>query len=203
MNKKISYYKFEDIDTTYLPFAKRELAEDLEELLEEESLSNYIFPSDLATHKAIYDELYSLVLARYREHAIGRIISCINEEVSEADKQKLLKDFYYRFMNLLNVSHTFYIIMLNNYKNAETHLMDDIKATSSNKVSFNDTPQNSNESGTYEGDNYITHFTKTSGENSSPLMSKIMRLKEIQDNYRDYMSNWVNEFERIYLVEEC
>ena len=80
--------------------------------------------------------------------------------------------------------------------------MADIKATSKNKVKFNDTPQNPNNDSVYEGDNYITHFTSTEGENSSPLMSKIMRLKEIQDNYKDLMSTWVRDFERIFYQEE-
>ena len=80
--------------------------------------------------------------------------------------------------------------------------MDDIKATSKNKVKFNDTPQNPNAEGVYEGDNYITHFTATEGESSSELNSKIMRLKEIQHNYRDMMSTWVKDFERLFYQEE-
>ena len=79
--------------------------------------------------------------------------------------------------------------------------MADIKATTKNKVSFNDTPQNDNESGTYEGDNYITHFTKNEGESSSPLMSKQMRLKEIQENYKDVLSDWIKEVARVMLPE--
>ena len=92
--------------------------------------------------------------------------------------------------------------MLGAYADAQSKLMDDIKATSKNKVKFNDTPQNPNSAGVYEGDNYITHFTATEGETSSELMSKIMRLKEIQDNYKDLMSIWVRDFERIFYQEE-
>ena len=29
-----------------------------------------------------------------------------------------------------------------------------------------------------------------------------MRLKEIQDNYRDMMSTWVKDFERLFYQEE-
>ena len=92
--------------------------------------------------------------------------------------------------------------MLDNYAAAKDELMADIKATSKNKVKFNDTPQNPNgATGVYEGDDYITHFTSTEGENSSPLMSKIMRLKEIQDNYKDLMSIWVNDFRKLFYEE--
>ena len=89
-----------------------------------------------------------------------------------------------------------------NYAAAKADLMADITATSKNAVKFNDTPQNQNVGSKYEGDDYITHFTSTEGETKSPLMTKIMRLKEIQDNYKDLLSIWVRDFERIFYQEE-
>ena len=110
--------------------------------------------------------------------------------------------FVSKFVSWLNDTHDYYITLLTNYNNAKADLMADITATSKNKVKFNDTPQNPNNESVYEGDNYITHFTATEGETKSPLMTKIMRLKEIQDAYKDAMSDWVKSFERIYYEEE-
>lgn len=202
MNKKVYYFKHSDI-SEYAQFSKQNFASDLCDLLEVENLNDYQVPADLSTNASIYNELYSLVLGRFYDHAIIKLVKNLNETPTNEEIHEAVIKWYFKYLSLLNDTHSYYIILLSSYADARTHLMDDIRAESGNRVSFNDTPQNSNESGTYEGDNYITHFTKTSGFNSSPLMSKIMRLKEIQDNYKDMMSRWVNDFERIFYQEEC
>ena len=203
MLKKVYYYNFNDIagDT---PFQKYTMIALIKELLNEESLEGLIVPSDLASKSSIYDELASLVISRYREHAIIRITKYINEgEPTSEELAAAFKEWGYKFLSMLNLTHDYYITLLDNYNGAKAQLMADIKATSKNKVKFNDTPQNPNSAQVYEGDDYITHFTSTEGENSSPLMSKMMRLKEIQDNYRDLITEWVRDFERIYFQEDC
>ena len=112
-----------------------------------------------------------------------------------------LKEWAYKLINLLAQSYDYFNTLLVNYAASKDSLMADIKATSKNKVKFNDTPQNSNSAGTYEGDDYITHFTSTEGENSSPLMSKIMRLKEIQDNYKDALNDWAKYLSKAWFTE--
>ena len=170
-------------------------------ILGEESLSGYQVPSDLASNSA-YNELLSLVMGKYWEHAIVKIKKCFNEEPTQEEKDDAFFKWGIKFISLLNETYEYYTTLLTQYAGAKADLMADIKATSKNSVKFNDTPQNPNNAGVYEGDDYITHFTATSGETSSPLMSKIMRLKEIQDNYRDLMSSWVRDFERIFYQEE-
>ena len=202
MLKKIYYYKYGDLKD-YNPFEKQTFASALIEALGVEILNNIQVPSDLSTSAATYNELFSLVLGRFHNNAIIKITKFFNEEPSQEEIQKGLKEFYYRYLSMLNDTYEVYMLLLKEYATAKDSLMADIKATSKNKVKFNDTPQNSNASGTYEGDNYITHFTSTEGENSSPLMSKMMRLKEIQDNYRDLMTEWVRDFRRIFYEEEC
>ena len=68
-------------------------------------------------------------------------------------------------------------------------------------MKFNDTPQNAG-AGTYVAENYLTTYTENTSESSSPVATIIQRLKEIQENYRDMMSEWVNKFERIFYEEE-
>lgn len=190
----------------YEPFAKSSLIGyimDWLDLIDEGDLADYQLPSDLSTNESIYDELISLVLSKYRTHANIKIEKSFYEGEPTNDEIKAaVKEWAYKFIALLNDTHTYYIKMLSLYKDSENKLLDDIKATSKNKVKFNDTPQNPNTSDIYEGDNYITHFTATEGESSSELNSKIMRLKEIQDNYRDMMSSWVRDFERLFYQEE-
>ena len=202
MIKKVYYYKFSDLDDTYLPFSKGNLANLIISILELEDLTGLTLPADISTN-AVYNELISLVIGRYYEHAIIKIVKYLNEEPTEEEIKENLQKWCYKLISLLNQTYEYYTTLLGVYTSAKADLMADVKATSKNKVKFNDTPQNTNESGTYEGDNYITHFTATEGENSSPLMTKIMRLKEIQDNYRSLMSQWVQDFERIFYQEEC
>ena len=202
MISKQIYYKYEDIDATYYPHKKLTMIDFLKNALGVASLDGYQVPSDLTTKASLYNQLLSLVMGRYHEHAIIKIVTWFNNQITQEMIDEEYTNWIYRFISLLNDTHAYYITMLENYANAQSKLMDDIKATSGNKVKFNDTPQNANTGDVYEGDNYITHFTKTEGETSSELMSKIMRLKEIQDNYRDMMTSWVRDFERIFFQEE-
>lgn len=200
------YYNIYLMNDTHEDFEKWSMISYLMTILElndERDLGDYTLPSDLATNDDIYDELISLVFSRYRTHANIKIEKWLTDgEPTTQELSNAVKEWAYRFMALLNDTHNYYVKMLSLYKDSEDKLLDDIKATSKNKVKFNDTPQNTNVSGTYEGDNYITHFTATEGETSSELNSKIMRLKEIQDNYRDMMSIWVKDFERLFYQEE-
>ena len=198
------YYNIYKMNDNALPLEQRSIKAYICYWLniDAEDLGGYTLPSDLTTNEAIYNELCSLVMAKYQDHANIRIRKSFYEgEPTNTEKEAEVIKWGYKFINLLNDTHNYYVKMLLLYKDNESKLMDNIKATSKNKVKFNDTPQNSG-SGTYEGDNYITHFTSTEGENSSELNSKIMRLKEIQDNYRDMMSSWVRDFERIFYTEE-
>ena len=146
------------------------------------------------------------MLARYNTHYIVKFVTSMEDNndysYSNTTISKLFKKWIWRFLSLLDQTSPYYLALLTAYTSAATHLMDDIKSTSENKVKYNDTPQNANTGGTYEGDDYLTNFTKTEGETSSPLMSKIMRLKEIQDHYKNVMADWVKEFERLYFESE-
>lgn len=202
MLTKVYYLKYEDVNLNYTPFEKVNLTTILKSVFDVPSLSGLQLPADIETN-TLYNDLFSLVVSKYHEHAIIKIVKCLDEEFTYEEKQTEYKKFIYRFCALLNETYEYYTTLLNQYNAAKTHLMDDIRAITSSKVKFNDTPQNPNTSSVYEGDNYITNFTKTEGETSSPLTSKIMRLKEIQENYRDLLSEWVRDFERIFYQEDC
>ena len=206
MLKKVYYYKIQDIEDSYIPFQKMNMTNFLKWLFgiePEGNLNDYQVPSDLSSNASIYNELISLVFGRYYKFAIIKIEKNFYEnDPKQEEVEEKFYEFATKFLSLLNETCEYYITLLTNYNSAKASLMADIKATSKNNVKFNDTPQNPNTAQVYEGDDYITHFTHTEGETSSPLMSKMMRLKEIQDNYRDLMSEWLKDFERIFYAEE-
>ena len=203
MLKKIYFYTQKDLTPAYTPFRKLNLNTAITGTLGVENLNQYQIPSDWTSKASVYNELYSLVIGRFYQYAIVKIVkSPYESEPTEAEIRPHVIDFFMKLLSIINDTHDYYMTMLDNYAAAKDELMADIKATSKNKVKFNDTPQNPNgATGVYEGDDYITHFTSTEGENSSPLMSKIMRLKEIQDNYKDLMSIWVNDFRKLFYEE--
>ena len=146
------------------------------------------------------EKLWQLCFARYQRNFMFKIRKNFDEEAPTNDE--IQEHFYLWLQNLCNAisqSYEYYNNLLTAYSGAISNLMDDITATSKNKVKFNDTPQNANTDDVYEGDNYITHFTATEGESTSPLMSKIMRLKEIQDHFKSVMADWVEYMHRCWL----
>lgn len=202
MIKTLYFYTMKDLTPEYTPFRKLNLNTALTGTLNVENLNSYQIPADWTTQSAIYNELYSLVMGRFYQYAIVKIAKPVGSpEPTQEEIRPHVLDFFMKLLSIINDTHDYYMTLLSNYAAAKAELMDDIVATSRNKVKFNDTPQNPNTGDTYEGDNYITHFTATEGENSSPLMSKIMRLKEIQDNYKDLMSIWVNDFRKLFYEE--
>lgn len=150
-------------------------------------------------------KLWKEIYARFYSEAIFKINVPIENAIplleDVPDALKNFQEWFLRVVSIISRTEPYYKSILDAYTGAQTHLMDDIKATSKNTIKYNETPQNYDTSGTYEGDNHLTNFTKTEGENSSPLTSKIMRLKEIQDHYKRTMDDWVNEFQRLFYEE--
>lgn len=166
-------------------------------------LANYQLPSDLTTNATIYNELYSLIVGYFAKEDIAVLYRFMDQAAPTSEEYtEAAREWAYRFVRVLNMTYEYYVPLLTFYRANKTNLMDDITATSKNKVKFNDTPQNPNTAGVYEGDDYITHFTATENESKSPLNSKIMRLKEIQDNYKNVLYDWVKQFEKIFYEGE-
>lgn len=204
MIKKVYYFTLGELDDLYglpavqEPFNSGTLKSFLDDILGATSYSKL----QTSVNDTNVEQLWQEVIARYFDHYIIKVVTSIDDNTNYAGSntltEKLFKKWIYRFLSLLDQTAPYYLALLTAYSNAATHLMDDITATSKNNIKYNDTPQNANTSGTYEGDDYITNFTATTGETSSPLMSKIMRLKEIQESYKRVMADWVKEFERVF-----
>ena len=149
------------------------------------------------------EELWQDMLASKYKYFIFAIKKCFYDNLlpSASEVSAELTKWVYKLLAMIEHTYPYYSELLTAYDNAKTHLMEDIRTTSDNSIKFNDTPQNPNSSGVYEGDDYITNYTKTHGETTSPLMTKMLRLKEIQDNFKRVMEDWVSEVGRIFLPE--
>ena len=167
----------------------------------ESDLSGYQLPSDLTSNASIYDELAGLIYGRYFDEYIIKIEKMPYQEVTVDDINEAMAKWGYRFISKLNMTYEYYVSLINFYRTAKANLMDDVESTSSNKIKFNDTPQNANTDGKYEGDDYINQFTKTEGLTKTQLTSKINRLREIQDGYKNVMADWVKEFEMLFMED--
>lgn len=199
---KTYYFTFEEI-TEDVVWAKWTMKSFLANLLgvSESDLSGYQLPSDLTTNASIYNELASLIYGRYNAEYIIKIVKMPYEEITGDDIGSAMSKWGSRFIAKLNMTYEYYVPLLTMYRNAKANLMDDVESTSSNKIKFNDTPQNANTDGKYEGDDYINQFTKTEGLTKTQLTSKINRLREIQDGYKNVMADWVKEFEMLFMED--
>ena len=165
-----------------------------------EDLTGYQLPSDLGSKSALYDRLISELLGRYWEKPIGKTyLPPWEEEIPEETIEKIITSWIRRFLGVLNRTHERYILLLDSYAGAKSKMMDDVKSTTASKRKYNDTPQNPNTEGVYEGDNYITDFTRFDTENATEFATKMQRLKEIEDLYSDVMADWVDEFQKTFL----
>lgn len=208
MIKKGIYYSLAEVyggvceQTQLLPYFNKSLKE-ISDILFEDTPS---YPFDLTSSHLV--SLWKEIYARFYEEPILKIYLTLDQSVStfEEDEFKTFatesfKSWFLRVISIIARTQPYYKSLLDAYADAQTHLMDDIKATSKNTIKYNETPQNYDSTGAYEGDNHLTNFTKTEGENASPLTSKIMRLKEIQDHYKKVMDDWVNEFHCLFYEE--
>lgn len=188
--------------TSFARYDKTVCTTFLKTLLDLANLTGKQVPSDLTDSNAKYNELISSVLGRFYEKPVGIVLlSCMETNPTTDQLNNVGESFAYRVIAVLNRTHERYITLLTEYASAKTHLMDQVKSGTVSKRKHNDTPQNSNALEPYEGDNYISDFTKFETDNASDMATKMTRLAEITDNYHDVMDDWVNEFKRIFMEE--
>lgn len=188
--------------TSYAWYDKAVCTTVLKNLLDLANLTGKQVPSDLTDSNAQYNELISSVLGRFYNKPVGLVLfDCTEDNPTNDVLNSVGEKFAYRVIAVLNRTHDRYMTLLTEYASAKTHLMDQVQSGTVSKRKHNDTPQNSNALEPYEGDNYISDFTKFETDNASDMATKMTRLAEISDRYEDVMADWVNEFKRIFLEE--
>lgn len=173
----------------------KQFIEDIAELTTQTSLP-------ISLNDSYVEKMWQQLIATYEHNYIFVISKCAGSyEPTEEEKFNAFVAWAKKLENRVVESYDYYHSLCAFYAAAHDNLMADVVATSSNKVKFNDTPQNLGEGDTYDTDDYNTHVTTTSGQSTSPMMTKIMRLKEIQDHYKSVMDDWVKYVGRVFLPE--
>ena len=206
MLKKHIYYSLAEIygavceQTDVLPYFNKNLKE-ISDIIFGEGTPAY--PVNLGSDNIV--KLWQEIYARFYEDPILKVLWALDSEPPSLEDVSFkefstneFKMWFLRVISIISRTQSYYLSLLDAYADAQDHLMDDIRASSVNTIKYNETPQNIDTEGVYEGDNHLTNFTKTEGENTSPLTSKIMRLKEIQDHYKKVLDDWVNEFHCLF-----
>ena len=132
-------------------------------------------------------KLWMYILSKYADEYIG-YGEIENPNLTEAKANPtIVKSF--RMMEYKMVeSYPRYKKLIDLYEAEKDHLMDDIKSW----TRFNDTPQLAD---TYKDEKFATSYT----EYGNQYASKIARIKEIDDEMRNLMGDWCDEFARCFI----
>lgn len=163
-----------------------------------EFCTNYgiTLPSELDID--LIEDLWQNIYGRYYQE-----IFAVVDETEKEEKNRINNYYYCSKLSILisKMKRTlpYYKTILSLYTQQEASLMEDITTTSKTTTGYNDTPQNVNTSGLYEGDNYLSNFARTNNETKTPLGTPMARLKEIQDSYSRLMERWIYEFDNMFV----
>lgn len=169
--------------------------------------------------KGLEDAFY-LTAYRHKNDYCARYetpsITATAEEIT-AIKSKAVFEFVNALANVLNFTYEKYSKILDVFDVTKTELLAGIKRTTSGSSSgsnsgksvFNDTPQNENTGGVYDGDNYATTVTSNTGESSAEASETsyddsellIDRLEKIGNKYESIILKWSNEFNKLFMME--
>lgn len=199
--KEISAYSLQDLlvmmgideDATF-PFNKK-----IPTFKDFCALFAYTIPTDLAID--LINELWQNIYARYFQEIF------VTVDENEKKEKERRTPFYVSckigmMLSIMKRTLPYYEELFTLYDSQKNNLLGAIKTITKTTTGFNDTPQNVNEGGAYEGDNYLTTFTKGNNEISTELATPMARLKEVQDSYSQLLNRWVYEFDSLFTEEE-
>ena len=203
MKCRAYYFSLKDFETDYSyslsPFSSTKFSDFVSYVL-----GTLTYPP-FTLNDSNVEKMWQLLAEEKHNDPIFKIVKCFDDTTipmtRDQDVIDMFEDWVAKLVAIIAKTYPYYNAVLTAYAGAEATLMADVKATSWNKVRFNDTPQNAGSGGTYEGEDYMTHFTRTDGESSTPLTTKINRLREIQDQYKRTMADWLKEVGRVFLPE--
>lgn len=156
--------------------------------------------SDTTKLKPYLLELLKLLFARYYDH----YVFCSDDEYKT--NGELLNDnqfnmFLVKLINIVNFTYSRYATLLKAYNDEADNLMNGVKTISDGTGRFNDTPQNEEVDGVFVEDKHTTNLTNSHAEVVTDVSTKIDRLNEIQQKYRNLIKDWLNEFDGLFLEE--
>lgn len=139
-----------------------------------------------------YASVMDLVIRRHLDSL------CLYSD-SESYPSTLANNFIAKVAYILEMTSPRYLTLLKAYSDSQTELLDPVINKSKNLTRFNDTPQ---DKGDFANDEHTTNITEVEGESSNELDTKMGRIKEIEEKYRNILLDWSNEFESLFIEED-
>lgn len=121
------------------------------------------------------------------------------EEDTAAEKERVYKRFFDRFLEVLTSTFGKYIPIIKAYKAKEANLLARLGSQTENLTRFNDTPQ---EGGDYSDEQHTTTATTATTTTESDFETPINRLKEIRDNWENLYNAWALDFDILFTKGE-
>lgn len=107
-----------------------------------------------------------------------------------------------KLVNIILNTYDRYAVLLKAYDDNKNKLMDKIKSVTTGIAVFNDTPQNAGTDEEFGDDTtHRTNINKNRGESETDGNTLILRIKEIDDSFRNMMMIWLHEFDKIFYEE--
>ena len=116
------------------------------------------------------------------------------------DTPEEIRSFVARVGAWLAATYPKYKKLLDLYEAQETKLMDKLTTNTSGKTRFNDMPQSPIATGDIDGDDHLTNLTKDDNESATDPETPMMRLAEIQANYKNIYNDWCDEFAKTFII---
>ena len=148
------------------------------------------------------NEIWYRVVNRFGDEFIFYLT---NEELKNKNVyiNEHLKDFLIRFFSIYRNTNKKYEYLIKIYNDEMNNLLNTIKSTSRNVSRFNDTPQNEySNTQNFEDDLHVSNISKGESISEDDGMTKMARIKEIQDSLQNLFNEWVNEFDGLFIEKE-
>lgn len=119
-----------------------------------------------------------------------------NDNTTEIRNSSQFIGWKRRLFSILVSTYEKYYTLLKIYNDNINKLMDKVKIITSGNNRFNDTPQNG---GLFADDDHTTTITENTQTTESDNATIMERIREIQNNIRDVMDDWTNEFKILFI----
>ena len=121
------------------------------------------------------------------------------EEDTAAEKERVYKRFFDRFIELLTATFGKYVPIIKAYKAKEAGLLARLGSQTDNITRFNDTPQ---EGGDFSDEDHTTTATTATTTTESDFETPINRLKEVRDKWENIYNAWALDFDILFTKGE-
>lgn len=124
---------------------------------------------------------------------------CFNypkDNPTEIESSSKFVDWKRRLFGILMATYQRYSILLEIYSANLSQLMNPINLVNEGTTRFNDTPQNG---GNFSDDEHTSTITQIGSTSENDGGTKMQRIAEIQERFKQVYNDWANEFEKLFI----